>query len=50
VRLTDGQGHVAPGVKIDKVRQLVLTMGAEHAVGLCELRRFQCGKPTLIGG
>lgn len=24
VRLSDGQGHLAPGVKIDKVRQLVL--------------------------
>jgi spore coat protein A, manganese oxidase len=24
VRLTDGKGHVAPGVKIDKVRQIVL--------------------------
>lgn len=31
VRLTDGQGHLAPGVKIDKVRQLILKEFADPA-------------------
>ncbi|MGO9450141.1 MAG: multicopper oxidase domain-containing protein [Candidatus Binataceae bacterium] len=37
VRLTDGQGHVAPGVKIDKVRQLVLNDEFDPPVNIEEL-------------
>jgi len=40
VRLTDGHGHLAPGVKIDKIRQLTVVEASELINGNKEIEEF----------
>jgi len=43
VRLTDGQGNIAPGVKIDKVRQIVLNENVQFPATFEELQNNTSG-------